>query len=384
MVFQEHEKNSVALYQRIALSFVILTLLLVGIVVYLSFSQATIVVIPKEEIVSTSFITTLSQGEKVSEDEIEARFFQEIFSGEIAATANGKKKVETDMIGAITLYNNYNKEQVLVVNTRLLTPKGELFRLRNRASVPSGGKLDGVEIYADDISKISFPIAPSRMIIPGLWEGLQDKIYGESTEEWNGNLKEVSIVTADDIEKAKTDLKTKLLNEAKNKWNATLKEEGVIFSLEIQEGEIQNFSQDAQAGDQQSNFIVTFSLEVIGVAFEKEKLKAMAFEKIQKELDEDKELDGVDISTFSFQLVNYDQEEKTGQVQVYLEGVTRLRLESPILSKENFLGKTKKEVTAFLTASSTILDVKIDLRPFWLTRVPRLLDHINIVIKRTE
>jgi len=131
-------------------------------------------------------------------------------------------------------------------------------------------------------------------------------------------------------------------------------------------------------------FSMTLNASVVAVAFDSGVLRQRAEGRLSKELMGDKELDLFDISTFTFQLVSFDRESQSVEVQVYLEGKTRLRLANPILSKENFSGKTRKEVVSFLTQSPAIEDVEVRLRPFWLTRVPRLLDHVNIVIKRVE
>ena len=56
------------IYRKIAISFVVLTVLLVGIIVFFSMSKATVVITPKKEIRSAEFLVTVIEGITVAGD----------------------------------------------------------------------------------------------------------------------------------------------------------------------------------------------------------------------------------------------------------------------------------------------------------------------------
>lgn len=382
----KNKNPSVGLYRRIALSFVIFTIVLLAIVFYLAFSSATITILPSEEVISTSFITTISnESAQGKNSAIRGKIFDQTFEVADTFQATGKKAIETDIIGTVTLYNNYTKDQPLVATTRLLSPDGQLFRLKNRVLVPAGESLSQVEIYADDQENVELPIAKmTRFTIPGLWEGLQDKIYAQNPDELTGDVEEITIVKETDISQAQARLEEELLTQAKEKFNSLLKSQGESFSTELTQVQLISVNSDASVGDIKDDFSVRIKANVVGVAFSRDVLKDFAIERLRSELPDDKELGLMDVSAFTIQLSNYDPQSMSADVQVYLESQMFLKHNAELLEKSNFVGKTKKEVTAMLTQSPAIKDVLVELKPFWLTRLPRLADHIDIVIKRTK
>lgn len=377
---KKRKKNpSVALYRRIALSFVVFTVVLLAIVFYLAFSSATITIFPSEEVVSTSFIVPVAEGQ------LAGKVFDENFELERTFESTGQKSVETDIAGTVTIHNNYSQSQTLVQITRLLTPDGQLFRMKKQAIIPPGSSVAGIEIYADDPDKVKLPIAKdTRFSIPGLWEGLQDKIYAQNPEELLGNTRKVSVVSDSDISSSQAKLEEDLLSQAKKKFAAGLEDQGENMSVELTQVQLVSVSSNASAGDEAAEFSSKVEARVVGVAFSRDALKELALQRLESELPGDKELSGMDISAFTFQLANYDQLSGTANVQAYLEGQTFLKHTSDLLDKGNLTGKTKKEVVSTLTSSPSIKDVIVDLRPFWLSKVPRLPDHVNILIKRTQ
>lgn len=369
------QRQSVALYRRIAVSFIIFTLVLIIVVIYLSFSEAEIVVYPEEETASTNFITDV----KILSGEV----FEETFTRSLKQFTTGEGFIDSDTLGSVTIYNNYSVKQPLVEKTRLLTPDGQLFRIKKTVTVPAGGKIEGIEIRADDPSSLKLPIeAGLRLTIPGLYSGIQDKIYAETNTAIEATSRKVKVVSNDDIKSAQMQLEKNIEEEAQAQFESKLSAEGKPMKVEITKLEVLATTADGKISDERDEFEMTMNARVVVIAFDREVLKNLAKEKLSEKVTDASELELMDIGNFTFQLANYDSKAGTAEIQVYLEGKTQLRLASPILDKKNFTGKTKKEVVAFLTESPVIEDVEVTLKPFWLTRIPKLLDHIDIVIKR--
>ncbi|MCX6784838.1 MAG: hypothetical protein NTV81_02790, partial [Candidatus Komeilibacteria bacterium] len=83
--------------------------------------------------------------------------------------------------GVIEIINNSSKNQSLIATTRFITTDNLLFRLDKPVTVLAHQKIKAT-VTADQNSD-NFLLAPaSKLTIPGLWSGLQDKIYGQVTE----------------------------------------------------------------------------------------------------------------------------------------------------------------------------------------------------------
>ncbi len=197
------------LYKKIGVSFIVLTLILVIAVIYFSFSEATINIKSAHEKISVEFMAQVMPKEALAgysgtTEAVSGGIYSATVRGRQTFQVSGGKAGEAQATGEITIINNYSKAQPLVATTRFLTPNGILFRLSKRVDVPAGGRVKA-EVYADQPGKQG-EIGPTRFTIPGLWPGLQDKIYAESSEPMIGGVKEIKSVTQEDIDKGVKEL----------------------------------------------------------------------------------------------------------------------------------------------------------------------------------
>ena len=91
--------------------------------------------------------------------------------------------------------------------------------------------------------------------------------------------------------------------------------------------------------------------------------------------------------SFDEMIVTYnrhDIENAVAHFDVTVGGIAMLKTTSEILDKANLVGLTAPEAEEFLEANDTIKNVDIWLKPFWVKRVPKLLDHITINILQTQ
>ncbi len=377
----------VNLYKKIAISFVVMTGFLVLFVIYLSFGQAEIIITPVREPVEVNFIADLmpkeigeGAGVVPGRITIPGRLNETVVSGSKEYEASGTKVIQEEVGGKVTIINNYSKVQPLVATTRLLSPEGILFRTKERVDVPPGGKVE-VEVYADPPTGQAANLGPTHFTIPGLWSGLQDKIYGESYEKMRGGEREVKIVTQNDLDKAYADLTKNLsqgvIEEIKKEMEAAGEILGKVLITEILERK-----SNASPDDIKDKFIVTLKFRAVGVAFYRRDLESLAFTKLQSQVSEGKELVSVDFNNLSFVIERYDLKGKEANINVQLNGETVLKAESKILDKNNLIGKSKEEAMKYLLAFPEIQNVEIRLSPFWVRKIPKLKEHIEIIIKK--
>ena len=316
---------SIPSYRKIALTFLSLSLVLSLGILYLSTARAKIFITPKPKSVRTNFQTKICPSVAASvatqkSDETLKKTNDNCFFGQIfSTTLEGKETFPATQVefkekrarGIVTIINNYNKSQTLVRTTRLLSPQDILFRTDQTIQVPAYSQMQ-VQVYADQPG-VKGEIPPTHFTIPGLWPGIQDKIYGESSEPMTGGLEEIKIVTEKDIKKAEKLLKEELTKKALEKimnyksrryvndsdelgirnndkiepkklqtTPALLREAGrANYKLNLTHHEILETDINAESGDELAEFEISMKLKLISITFDESQILAFAEKKLK-------------------------------------------------------------------------------------------------------
>ena len=154
MLRKRHINPPLDIYKKIALSFIVLTLVLIVVIFYFTLSYAYITIFPKNKEVATNFnfiIVEDSVATNVSDGIFIGKIINQTLEGEKEFPTSGSTILTGDTAGKVKITNNLSTSQILIINTRLLSPDGILFRLKNRVEVPANGTLE-TEVYPDDQS----------------------------------------------------------------------------------------------------------------------------------------------------------------------------------------------------------------------------------------
>lgn len=370
---------SLKLYRRIAMTFVAVTFLTLAVVMYLSFTRATIHITPEAKDVSTSFEADIVATPSTDTDvagKVVSNVFEQASSVPLKTDGvEGLSQVEGKSQVQVTITNTTSKSQPLVATTRLLSAGGVLFRIDTDVTVPAGGS---VQVMAHaDAPGASGDIAPTKFTIPGLNETLQKVIYAESTEPSTGGLVSVRVVTQEDLNGAAETLQAQILDAAKEtlRLQASGTYSGEAFFTEIMERK-----SDTEPGEQAESVTISMKLRIVGVFYQQDDLRKIAEGKLYEQVPKGMELtapnDSLDVS-----VDRYDLDTQIANVTVNLGGKAALAPTSKLLDKQQFLGKSASQVKTQLESSDAIKSVEITFSPFWLRRMPTLKDHIKIVIE---
>lgn len=386
---RKHEAP-VSFYRKIAFVFVALTSVLIIFAAYFVLSRAEITVTIAKEPVSTDFIADLKEVAVQNPAEpsvavpgaatISGKVIEAIVSGSEEYPTTGKKTVEEDAGETVTIFNNYNKDQPLVATTRLLSSEGILYRLKNRVNVPAGGKVENVEVYADTPSEAALKLGSTKFIIPGLWEGLQDKIYAQSFSATSDGEQEVKFATQADLDNAYVDLTKTLSEQLLNDLKKEMPSAGEIFGkVVIKEISEKRSSLKADAvGDE---FTINLKMKVIGIAFYKRDLESLAWQELSAKIPADKELKSVDYEGMTFLVEKYDVLSGEANILVHLTGEMALKVDSSIFNKDKFIGLSKEKIIQYLSIYPEIERITIKFSPFWVKKVPQIKNNISIIVK---
>ncbi|NQV11983.1 hypothetical protein HQ524_01340 [Candidatus Uhrbacteria bacterium] len=370
---------SVRLYRRIASAFLILTMVMLGVVLYLATVQAVITVETQEEGLEREFIARV-MGEPQGSEDIPARIFSELIERSKTFEVNGDgAKVPAKARGVVTIINESNVSQPLIATTRVLSESGVLFRLVEGVTVPANGEVEA-EVEADEEGEQG-EIVASRFTIPGLNESKQKVIYATSSLPMVGGSITRKILTVEDLDLAHEDLLKEIEAEMDVKWRSEIS--GQLAGATIMKETVEKRS-DTEPGAEVGVFSITTIARITGIYYDGARLRQIAELKLREHVPSGQVLSSVDFDNMIVSYNRHDAENATAHFDVTVAGVAMLKTTSEILDKSNLIGLTAPEAEAFLEASDSIKNVDIWLKPFWVKRIPKLQDHITINILQAD
>ena len=357
-------------------SFVVITVILVGIILYFSASKALIKVVPKASAIETDFVIDVISDGGSAEGAMQGVLYETEVDGTIEGLATGTEIVEGSAIGQVLLINKRAESQTLVKTTRLLTQDGILLRLMDRVNVPAGGQIEAA-VYADDPNAFE-EIQPTTFTIPGLWEGLQTQVYAESTTVLKSTGDSIKVVKAVDIARAKEDLTNQLYDRAIEKFKEQLPNGNYVS--QVVSKKIIEESVDVSAGDKKDKFTSRMKLSATLIGVSQDKIIELAGERLKAAVSGGQDLANLDPNTLSYKVQSFDEQKMTANIKIHAAGSAVVKENNEIFQKDKLIGLSPKGVELYLANFDEVESVTVELSPFWVKNIPKLKDHINIVI----
>lgn len=369
-------EHKIHFYRQIAFTFIGAALVVLMGLIYFSLSQAVIIVTPTLEKVSADFNVQVNAATDETPEGVRAQLVTtEVTiekSGPAELLAEGEPQQAT---GSVTLKNTSNAAQPLVATTRLMSETGVLFRLRRAVTVPSRGEITA-EVYADQPGKQG-EVAPTRFSIPGLNQARQQEVYAESTAAMTGGTKATYKVTKKSIDDVLAAANERILSQARTQLEA----EGTSFDDALPKAEsVKIISQEVSPaeGSDAASLTANITAQVAFVIGDEAGLLSYAQKELYNTTSLGYELSSSDEGSFTYSVVNFDAENETAQLRIVLQGNRRISTNNPLLDPSNFVGMKPAVAKEQLEADAGIETVEVQLRPFWLRRIPRLVDHIYV------
>jgi hypothetical protein len=372
----ENLKPSISKVNRqITIGFVLVTMALVVIIAYFSLSKAIIYITPElTEVNNESEVQILPA---VTSTLTSSNILPGIVtSTEITLTQTFTPSVtelkEAKASGQVKIINNYSRSQTLVATTRLLAPNNNLYRLTETVIIPAGSSLfaQAVADQAGDAYQIS---SSTRFTIPGLWEGIRDYIYAESTEQIKRQNSIANEIKPQDFENARTILLQKTEDEAKKQ--ITNQAEYYIIS----DSKLISASSSQAVGKSVATFDFTVTAKVSIIAFKKIDLETVSVNNLKASLNDSQTYVSHNPDSIKYSFKAYDQNNSTATIMVNIIGLASTDLENNF-SKKDILGLTKEDVIKYFKTKPGVKQVEVIFSPAWVKSVPPLEDHVEINI----
>ncbi len=368
---------SLVLYRRIALAFICVVSVVLVTVIYLSTVEATIKITPVQKEFTSDLIVHTALN-PVDPTDIRGT----VVNGSLAKTKTfaptgaGAKKVEGISKGNVVITNKSSSPQALIATTRLLTKDGILFRLDKTVNVPAAGSVI-VAVHADKAG-VSGDIAPSHFTIPGLNEVKQASIYADSKEAFTGGEQIVAVVGQDELDASIKATQEEILNDAKDMLRAQSggKLDGEEFTAEITDQKT-SIKPDTES----KSYDVTLTVSVTGVFYDRTSLTKLMAQHVYEGVGQGQDISGTDVSTMKVTIEQVDLKQKTASLLAHLNGRIITTRTSKALDPSRFIGLNAQQVQELLIKDGVASSVDVQFFPFWIKCVPRLKDHINILLK---
>lgn len=370
--------RSLRIYQKVAIVFVIIAVLLLLAVLYLSISQAVISITPNPQVVSSTIAAEIAT-DPGAINQIDGLVVQKTVTKakEFTLPEEGGTAVESKAGGTVTLINETNIDQPLVATTRLLSEEGVLFRIDNAVNIPANGQIETVA-HADEMGA-SGDIGPSQFTIPGLPASAQEVVYAVSVEPMTGGVSYVRVLSQDDLDQAVADLSDEILAETKD----MLREQaaGAGYDGEAFETQVVEQVSDTEPGTETGSFTISVTARVTGVFYPTSGVAEFAQANLLNQASDGFVVTSVKEDGLQVTVQSIDTERSVATVSIYLDGFAVIAQNNELLDKDRFTGRSANEIVTMLEAADSIENAAVSFTPFWLKRVPTLKDHIKIIIE---
>ena len=361
--------------RRIVISFVIAVLAVASLVLYYSLARATITleVAPDSMVMETILeLKQYSEAGEVTGTIIETEVTQK---KNFSASPSGE--LEDKASGYATIISTHSAAQTLIATTRLLSPQGVLFRLKETVTVPANGKLENVPVAADQAGEAS-AISPTRFTIPGLRPALQQVIYAESTEPMRRLPKSGSTeITPIDLDQARKSLADILVPQALAKLREQLpsdrRELNVVYRHETTKAE-----SDVPAGSKNSQFNYTVTVKVTAVFYDQDELREHALTKLQADLSSGRKILNLEPESLAVNIDSVAGDLTSSLLKVKFLAQVIITDPDLVFPRRDLLGRSEEEVQNYFSGIPGVKNVTVDLWPFWVKSIPTVEDHATL------
>lgn len=366
----------VGFYRTIAVSFLVVTLVLLGVIIFFTSKKATIVIVAKTDNKNVNLDVSVDQ-QKTGASSIGGLVTTTVFKWSQKYFPTGNKTTDGLAVGSVTLYNDTGAAQPLVKTTRLLTPAGVLFRLSDRVIVPAKGQVVA-SVYADQPGA-SGNIGPSKFTIPGLNAEKQKVIYAASATGMAGGVRTVGILTADDLKAAESDY----IEKVKQAINSSLGSAG-SFNQKLIFVPAHRVAADRQDGEEVTEFNLSGTSTAVIVYYNNDELKSILGKEISSRIDAGTEKVLSVSKEPQVALASYDLAKQKAQLSVYQDVLVTLDANADKLAAANFFGKSKDEVERYVFGLGHVVGVDVKFSPSWMRSAPATADRVQVIVKNVQ
>ena len=356
------------------------SIVIIALGLLLFYPKATATIVVTGEVFAQSVDILASKEEKnpdISGAKIPAQEVEITKEADQKFSATGKKNVGEKAKGTITFYNSWSTDaqnltsgarlskdgKNFILTTDLIIP-GATLTLKEGQVVTNPGKING-NIEATDAGE-SHNVNAGKFTIADIPAEKREKIYAESTAQLSGgSTKEITIVSAADIELAKEVLKIEIANKAKDELNNQSKGSMLLDSAIYVETleEVPSSKEGVEAND----FNMKIKAKARALVFSESGFRDVFLGKVKEKVPNDKELLLTDGGTDEIIAKAKDVDMEKGQMTIIGSISTKIGPKIDLSGlKAKLAGKKTSQAVEIAKATKSIEDANIVIQPNWL------------------
>ncbi len=385
------KKNNNFKFSIIFLCFAIVILLFA---LYMLSAKAIIYIDPEPKEMTSEFETGLNYVnlEDISENVAAVRVSASV---SLEDTYQPEEKIAKTGIaeGQVRLFNTSNVPQKLVATTRLLAEStGDLYRLKEFVEVPANGEIIA-EVYADQ-SGMKGEADQTKFNIPGLYESRQKEVYAIAEGKISSEVRIYSLVTAEDITKARDIMELKLKSAVRDEIQKAFEkylEKDELSNLNLKDWKIiddtLNFRLDsrniyAMSGEEiVDGFFMDGAMSASAVFVNENKILNLVISNMEDEdLIEGQLKVNVSRDNFYYDYKKQDAFTKKIYLNIGISGEVEYDV-NDIINREDFVSMSTADVKQFIEEKGIDAKVRIKITPIFRDVLPSSPSNIEIKVQ---
>lgn len=405
--------------RKLIILMIIFSLGLFSLITYIALPSAVIYIKPKFDNISATVNVTLAD-ERKNKDLLNEDYT--IFSKVIQTTTKQTKVFHTvgkefngkNASGKVKIVNTADEEWTLKDGTRFMTKSAMIYRSKIGVKVPARTKINNefvpgtliVDVEADDFDLYGEPIGSKgnienqKLTIPGLSKYNQRLIWGETVGKIDGGVTDYRpVVTKEDIESAKNQIKNNLILMSKedlenylkninslNNTNLVLLDDNKYLKTKLKE---MKMSDDLE-GSYRDKFEIFAEIDAEGVAFDFDKLFFILKNVLEDRIHPNMKLKQSSITpdNITYDVIEEDDDLGIVKITASIDGIeeyiidstNNLNLEFANKIRSKILNLPISEAKNIIANQNEVDKVEIKTWPVWLSKMPHIPEGIKIKV----
>lgn len=223
-----------------------------------------------------------------------------------------------------------------------------------------------------------YNIDASNFVVSSYSGSDRENVYGQSSSVLSGGTSDKKkVVSADDLERAKSETRTELTGKILEEITEMADEEDLkVIASSFVEEEI-SFESNKQAEEESSNFTVTLKVKTTAIAFSEDFFRDIIVELIENELSEEQMIVNSEKSGMGYELLSIDKETGKMKVRGIFEGKIGREIEQAEIRAE-VRNKKMGTASADIYGMDGVEGVNIIIWPNFFTKVTSIESRIFV------
>ena len=299
-------------------------------------------------------------------------------------SATGKKNVGEKATGVV-VFKNVSPDSVTIAAGTILKNSGLSYTLNSSVTVPGGsyqrncpgyicpGSASGVITASEGGAQYNAATGSMSISVDDISASLRSATSG-------GTDKTATVVTASDIESAKSKLSEKKIDGLREQLLSSFGDSATVITESYVENRSDPSSSVAVDGEATGAVTLKSTITASALAIDKNELKNFVEAKLKEEISGKKSQRIYDNGVSKIAFSQFSKAHNTQTVRLTTNGKVGPDIKEANV-KDQAKGKSYGEVQSAIESIEGVEDVDVKFSPFWVKSVPKDINKINVEFK---